>query len=262
MKITALLLPVMCLLPVVAHGGALDDILARGVLRVAVKNEGSLNRAEHNDPAHFQKRGFELDLARAITQRILGDETKAKFETFKRRQRLPAVADGTVDLGISMFSINEEDQALVDFSEPYFEGGLAVVQKGKSTVQKLADLNGMKVVALDEKMNDPAGELQRLAAVHDARIEIERVPAFQEGIDAVESGSADALVSESANLDAYIADGHADLKRSPLLSHKRFAVAVRKGNADLLKIVNEVIADLKKSGRLDAMLKKWKLVSK
>ena len=128
------ILGLLCLVSLaLPAAGNLDAIHARGMLRVAVKNQGSLNRAEHNDPAHFQKRGFELDLAGAIAKKILGDATKLDLKTFKRRQRLPAVADGTVDLGIAMFAINEDDQRRVDFSHPYYDGGLAVVQKSKST---------------------------------------------------------------------------------------------------------------------------------
>jgi putative glutamine transport system substrate-binding protein len=250
----------LCLIPPsLSAAGALDAIHARGELRVAVKNQGSLNRAEHNDPAHFQKRGFELDLAKAIAAKILGSGGKIDLKMFKRRQRLPAVADGTVDLGIAMFAVNEDDQRRVDFSHPYYQGGLAVVQKSKSTVTRLADLNGMKVAALDERMSDPGGTLQRLAAVHGAKIKVMRYRRFEDAVQAVESGDADALVSMNANLDAYIAHGHEDLKRSPLLSHERFAVAVPKGDSALLATVNGVIDNLKQSGRLDAMIRQWKL---
>ena len=250
----------MCLIPPgLSAAGGLDAIRARGVLRVAVKNQGSLNRVEHNDPAHFQKRGFEIELAKAIAAKILGSGNKIDLKMFKRRQRLPAVADGTVDLGIAMFAVNEDDQRLVDFSHPYYQGGLAVVQKSKSTVTRLADLNGMKVAALDERMSDPGGTLQRLAAVHGANIKVMRYRRFADAVQAVESGDADALVSMNANLDAYIARDHGDLKRSPLLSHERFAVAVPKGDAALLAAVNGVIDSLKQSGGLDAMIRQWKL---
>ena len=255
-----LILGLLCLVSLaLPAAGSLDAIHARGMLRVAVKNEGSLNRVEHNDPAHFQKRGFELDLAGAIAKKILGDPAKLDLKMFKRRQRLPAVADGTVDLGIAMFAVNDEDRRLVDFSHPYYQGGLAVVQKSKSTVMRPADLNGMKVAALDEKMSDPGGALQAVAAIHGAKIEVSRYRSFDAAVQAVESGKVDALVSMNANLDAYITDGHGDLKRSPLLSHERYAVAVPKGNPDLLAAVNAVIDGLKQSGQLDAMIRHWKL---
>lgn len=247
------------LTPFISRASGLDRIHARGVLRVAVKNRGALNRAEHNDPAHFQKRGFELELAHAIADGILGPGAKLQLKMFHRRYRLPAVEDGTVDMAIAMFAVNARNRELVAFSRPYYEGGLAVVQVGKSTVRSLKDLNGMTVSALDEKMTDPGGALRKLVEEAGADMKVKRYGTFDDAMKALREGKADAMVSENADLDIYIADGHADLKRSPLLSHESFAIAVRKGSPDLLNAVNRVISRLRESGRLAAMTRKWKL---
>lgn len=245
--------------PMVLAGGRLDEIRSRDVLRVSVKNEGAVTRTEHNDPAHFQKRNFEIELASLIAGRILGDEKKLDLQVFKRRYRLPAVADGTVDVGISMFPVTGENRALVDFSMPYYSGGLAVLQKSGAPIQALADLDGKRIAAMEEKSHDPGGELQALAAAQGATVEIEYVSRFEDGIGMIESGEAAGMVAMHANLDAFIADGHPDYHRSPLLSHEEYAVAVRKGDDDLLAIVNEVIAELKDSGKLATMLAKYQL---
>lgn len=250
----------LSILPVMAlAAGKLDEIRARDVLRVSVKNEGAVTRTEHNDPAHFQKRNFEIELAGHIAKRILGDEKKLDLQVFKRRYRLPAVADGTVDIGISMFRVDEENRALVDFSKPYYSGGLAVLQKAGAPIQTPADLDGKTIVAMEEKSHDPGGELQALAAAQGAKVEIEYVSRFDDGIEMIESGEVAGMVAMHANLDAFIADGHAGYHRSPLLSHEEYAVAVRKGDDDLLAVVNEVIAELKGSGQLAATLAKYQL---
>jgi putative glutamine transport system substrate-binding protein len=253
----------LCLLAGIASaGGELEEIRARDVLRVSVKNEGAVTRTEHNDPAHFQKRNFEIELAGLIAKRILGDEQKLDLQVFKRRYRLPAVADGTVDIGISMFPVTEENRALVDFSTPYYEGGLAILQKSGPSIQTLADLDGKTIAAMEEKAHDPGGELHQLAAAQGAKVNIEYVSRFEDGAEMVESGDADGMVAMHANLDAYIADGHPQFQRSPLLSHEEYAVAVRKGDDDLLAVVNEVIAQLKDSGQLAAMLEKYQLTQR
>ena len=87
-------------------------ILARGKLIVSVKNAGANAQAEHKGPARFEKRGMELELAHAIAARLLGDPRKMEFKMMRKPQRLQAIADGTVDLGISMLRVT----AAVDFS--------------------------------------------------------------------------------------------------------------------------------------------------
>ena len=112
-----------------ANADALERIRARGQLLVAVKNEGNPSRAAHKDPAHFDKRDFELAIARAIAAKLLGSEDRLTLVTFRKPERVPAVADGKVDLAISMLRPTPRNLARVDFSAPYYEAGVAVMQK-------------------------------------------------------------------------------------------------------------------------------------
>src|SRR5437764_12403851 len=67
----AIALVAAALLPAAARADAkLDAIRARGKLIVSVKNDA---QRTHKDPAHQQKRGFEVELARALARHILGD---------------------------------------------------------------------------------------------------------------------------------------------------------------------------------------------
>jgi ABC-type amino acid transport substrate-binding protein len=250
----------LALVPLTAGAaGRLDEIRERGVLRVSVKNEGAVMRTEHNDPAHFQKRGFEIELAGLIAERLLGDASKLDLQTFKQRDRLPAVAAGEVDLGISMFAVTPENEAIVDFSAPYHAGGLAVMQKSAANIRTLEELAGKRIVAMQQRSHDPGGDLEKLAGARGVAVKVERVSSFADGIARIEAGEADGMVAANANLDAFIADGYPDYRRSPLLSRESYAVAVRKGERELLAAVDELIAELRTSGRLAAMTKKWGL---
>lgn len=251
MRWTILALLLSLSLPVAA--GSLDDIRARGVLRVSVKSEGAADRSEHNDPAHFHKRGLEVELAGVIAARILGAGAQPELRLMKRPLRLAAVADGSVDIGISMFAIDAENRALVDLSDPYYTGGLAVMQKGPSTITAAADLDGKQLVVLQQKSHDPAAPLLQDLDARGIRVQVTRVPDFAGGIALIESGAADGMLAPDANLDAWIADGHPGWRRSPRLTQEHYGVAVRKGDQELLALVNAVIADLRADGRLAAM---------
>src|SRR5262249_43402397 len=85
-----------------ASAATVDEIRARGRLVVSLKREGAAAPSVHHDPAHFQKRNFEVALARAIAKKVLGDPERIELKTLPRAVRLFAVADGRVDLCISM----------------------------------------------------------------------------------------------------------------------------------------------------------------
>lgn len=55
-------------------------IRARGRLIVSVKNQGANAQSAHNDPAHFEKRGMELELAHALAARLLADPQKIELK--------------------------------------------------------------------------------------------------------------------------------------------------------------------------------------
>lgn len=255
-RATAAVLCVLLCLPTGAMAvDSLEQIRTRGTLRVCLKNEGGASPSVHNDPAHFQKRDFELELANLIAARILGASAKLEIHTYRRPERLPAVADGLVDIGLSMFAINEADARLVDFSVPYYAGGLAIMHRPGAGIDSVADLDGKVIVAMQKHSSDPGAVLMRLAEVGGAKPTLRRVAGFDEGAALLSSGQANGMVGMHADLDAWIAAGHPEFVRSPLLSHETFAVAVAKGNVELLDVVNEVITELKTSGQLEAMLR-------
>jgi ABC-type amino acid transport substrate-binding protein len=236
-------------------------IRARGRLIVSVKNEGANALAAHKDPAHFEKRGMELELAHAFAERVLGDAQKVEFKMMRKPQRLPAIADGSVDLGISMLRVSVESAQTVDFSTPYFSSGLAVLQTAEGTIQSMADLAGKTLAVIDRNDGDAAVALAAVADGTGPHPVVLKVANFRDAVRALAEHKADALLSEAVNIDVFLARHGQGLKRSPLLTEDRYAVAVAKGNAALLAEVNAVLAELNRSGELAAMAQRAQLPS-
>lgn len=228
-------------------------IRARDRLIVSVKNEGANSQAGHKDPAHFEKRGMELELAHAFAARILGDPQKIELKMMRKPQRLQAIADGKVDLGISMLRITAENALKVDFSTPYFSSGLAALQAADGQIQSKHDLVGKTLAVIERNDGDAAAILAAVADVTGQTLAALKVASFADAVHAIGEHKADALLSEAVNIDVFLARHGGALKRSPLLTEDRYAVAVAKGNRALLDEVNSVLAELAKTGELAAM---------
>ena len=226
----------------------LDRIAARGYAVVSVKNEGRRRQDAHKDPAHFQKRDFEVALAREIAAALPGDPKKLELRMMRRPERLPAVAEGRVDLGISMLRVTPGSSAQVDFSIPYFHGALAALHKPGLKIEKLADLDG-RAVAYIARNDDGAGDLPDSVKPGS----VQEFADFNAAVAALEQGSVEVLISERANIDLYLARSSSTLQRSGALLEESMAVAVQKGNPQLLQKVNATLEALVRDGRLDAM---------
>lgn len=175
-------------------GGKLDQIRARGKLIVSVKND--TNHA-HKDPAHAQKRGFEIELAQAIARRLLGDGARVELRLLARPMRLPMLASGAVDLVISMIPVTADNARQCDLSYPYFSSGLSLLTLAGAPAAALSTLAG-KTVAFRK--------LQRLAVERGIELEVRYYPTFAGAINAVMKGEAAAMGGSFVELDGYRRD--------------------------------------------------------
>lgn len=232
-------------------GPRLAAIRARGRIIISVKNRGPEAADLHRDPAHFQKRDFELALARDITRRIFADDTRMLLKILPRPTRLPALTSGEVDLVISMLAVPAAPAADVAYSHPYLVGGLELMAPVGSMVKGLDDLAGRRVAAVRESVHDPGAELKALATSRRLAVEVVYFANFQQATAAIARGEAVALVSMNANVEAFVGANRGFARVGTLLDRRAYAVAVRRGDDDLLALVDAVIDELSRSGELE-----------
>lgn len=236
--------------------GGLASIRARGKLIVATKNDA---RRPHKDPAHFEKRGFELELAHAIARRLFGDPSRLEVRILSRPVRLPMLAAGAVDLVISMIPVTADNQRQCDFSHPYFASGLSLLLQKGARPLRLADLAGKTIAFRKQSYNRYGDELERLAGARGVALAVRYFATIDEAAAAVARGEVAAMGGDFVDLDAY-RQAHAGFYvDDTLLEARRVAVAVRKGNVELLGLVNATIDELERTGELRRMTQKWHL---
>jgi len=239
-----------------AHADRLAEIRARGRLVVSVKNDA---KHPHKDPAHFDKRGFEVELAHALAGKILGDEAKLELRMLSRPVRLPMVVSGGVDLVVSMIPVTPENAALVDFSHPYFASGLTLMVRAGTPPLTLAALDGKTVAFRKQSFNDYGGELERIAREHGVKVAVRYFPSTATAAGAVARGEVAAMGGNFVDLDAYRKEHAGFVVDASLVEERKVAVAVKKGEPALLAAVDAAIDELRRSGALARLTVKWHL---
>jgi putative glutamine transport system substrate-binding protein len=237
-------------------GGALARIRARGTLIVSVKNDA---KRPHRDPAHFEKRGFEVAISQALARHIVGDPTHLVLKTLPRPARLPMLAAGAVDLVVSMIPMTPENLAQCDFSHPYFASGLSLLLPARAASLRLADLAGRAVAFRKQSFNAYGAELQRIAGEHGLTIEVRYFQSLDLAAQALARGEVIAVGGNFVDLDAYRRGHDGFTVNDTLLEQLNVGVAVKKGEPELLRLVNETIDALRASGELEKLAAEWKL---
>lgn len=230
----------------------IDKIKKAKVLKVGCKEDvpgyGYLN------PATGKHEGLEIEIAKAVSKKIFGKES-VKFTGVTAKTRGPLVDTGEIDLVAATFTVTDERRKLWDFSTIYMQDPVALMVKKSSGIASFKELDG-KTVGVSQ-----AATSQKIfeAAAKEAGITLKfnSYASYPEIKTALDSGRIDAFGVDSSILAGYMED-------SVMLLPERYApqqygIAVKKGNAALLALINETIDELEKSGEMAKIKAKFNL---
>lgn len=232
------------------------------------KDEGTSNKAKSEKvykvgvdttypPFEFKEgndyKGIDIDLINAIAK---NQGFKIELSAMDFGGIIPAMQANQLDVAIAGMSITDDRKKVVDFSTPYFDAGVTVVvNKNNKDIKTVADLKGKKVAVkkgtTGAKFAQDNAEKQGFTVV-----QFNDSPAmFQE----VANGNADALMEDYPVISYAIAQKDLGLKIvGDRLNGDQYGIAVLKGqNSDLLKKIDKGLAELKKDGTYDKIIKTY-----
>ncbi|MCB2036684.1 MAG: transporter substrate-binding domain-containing protein [Ottowia sp.] len=196
-----------------------------------------------------KRTGFDIELVEAMGK-AMGRPIEWVDIDFKGL--IPGLVSRRFDMAVSAIYITDERKKVVDFTEPYYAGGLVVMVKdGNGAIAKPADLAGKKVsVQVGTKSVNFLKEKYPQAQL----VEVEK---NQEMFNLVDIGRADACVTGKPAAYQY-ARTKGGLKVLPeQLTTEEYGMAVRKDLPELTKAANEALAKLKADGTYAKIVAKW-----
>lgn len=230
------------------QGKALEQIKARGKLIVGVKTDyepfGYINEKGENA-------GFEIEMAKALAQDLLGDPGKVEFVSVNSTNRIPYLQTGKIDLVIATMSVTEERAKEVDFSEPYFKSGVQLLVHKDSPIQDVADLKGRKVIVVPGSTGDIGISQQ----VPDA--ELIKLQKTSEAVQALKDGRAEAYAQDNTLLYPIAAQNPEFKVVGKPFAELPWAIAVKKGNTDVVDWVNRNLSKWEQEDLFYQWYKQW-----
>ena len=246
--------------------GATHDVCAQATdsdsAMAAAKKRGRLIVGVKYDYPPFgfvdEKRnvvGFEIDIARTLAARLLGSPDQIDLVEVSGPNRIPFLVTGKVDLIIATLSITPERAKTISFSEPFYTGGYTLmVGKDRSDIKGLNDLSGKQVVITRGSTADAM--LTKLSPPPQQILKMEQI---SELFSVMQAGRADAAMQDVALLKPFVSK-HPEYKLvGGLINEEPWGVGMRKEDREMVKWVNESLAQFRQSGKFDEWLKKWGL---
>lgn len=185
--------------------------------------------------------------------KLIADDNGAtvKVNNMEFDSLLVALTGGQIDAVVAGMTVTEERKEAVDFSDPYFVAKQVMIVKEDSDIAKASDMEGKKITVIQGYTGE--------TAVQEMGYEYE---AFKKGTEAVlelVNGKCDVVVIDSATANQYIKnnEGLKIVEDDEAFASEEYAIAVQKGNTELLEKINASIAKLKEAGTIDELSAKF-----
>ena len=191
--------------------------------------------------------GIDADIARAIGEEM-GMEVKIEDMAFD--SIIPAVTSGKADFGAAGMTVTEDRKKNVDFTDTYATATQVIIVKEGSDIAGPDDLTGKKIGV----------QLGTTGDIYADDIEDAKVERYNKGFEAVQAltqDKIDAVVIDGEPAKEFVAEADGLKILDAAFTEEEYAIAVAKDNDDLLKKMNEALASLKESGKIDEIVAKY-----
>ena len=190
--------------------------------------------------------GIDVEICRAVAKKL---NRPFKAETVDFDSVIPAVISGKADLAAAGITVTEDRKKNVDFSIPYVRTGIVVIYKKSNPFKDKDQLKGKKIGV-------QSGTTSETFVLEQLKQEPERSKSPAEAVAALKSGRVEFVIADIDPAKNCV-KGEADLALSDFITSEEYAVAIRKGQPELLKAIDETITELKKSGQLDQWIRQF-----
>ncbi|HJA89926.1 MAG TPA: glutamate ABC transporter substrate-binding protein [Candidatus Jeotgalibaca merdavium] len=202
--------------------------------------------------AESEIQGFDIDIAKAITDVITGDEANAEFIEVTSKTRIPLIKNGNIDAIIATMTISEERLKQVNFSEVYFAAGQSLLVPENSEINSVTDLTADHTV-IAVKGSTSAINIREYSPNANI-IELEN---YSEAFTALQSGQGDAVTTDNAILLGMMADSPGYRLAGEPFTNEPYGIAINHGQEDFLDAVNDALLTLIENGRYAEIFHHW-----
>jgi glutamate/aspartate transport system substrate-binding protein len=240
--------------------GTLKKIKETGSMTVGHR-DASIPFSYYDDKQ--QPVGFAMDVCARIVDAVKSElklpKIDVKYQLVTSANRIPLMANGTIDLECGSTTNNADRQKQVGFTNTHFLTASRYVSKKSSNIKKIDDLKGKTVVSTSgttniKQLNDVNNEKKLGINVIPANghaeaflmVETDRAVAFV--MDDILLAS---LVASSKTPDAYVISADAFSLPEP------YGIMVRRDDPDFKKVADAATAKLYKSPEIAKLYTKW-----
>ena len=242
-----------------AQEGTLGKIKSSGSITIGHR-DASVPFSYYDD--NQKPIGYAMDLCHRIVDAVKKDlkmkEIKVNYQLVTSANRIPLMANGTIDLECGSTTNNLEREQQVWFTITHFVTANRWIAKKSAKIHSLNDLKGKTIVSTAGTTN--IKQITEINAAQNLGMNIISANGHPEAFQMVETGRAVAFVMDDILLASLAAQS-----RSPKnyeiskqgLSVEPYGIMLRKDDKAFKDVVDRAMTAIYKSGQINAIYTKW-----
>ena len=238
-----------CGKPAAPAGQTLAEIQQRGEITWGADLQGGEPYVYENPDKPTEIIGFEVDIMAGIARRL---GVRSKMVQFTWSALVPSLERGDFDIVMNGLESTAERRDRILLSDPYYVYAETLTVRRGDPVRSIYELRGKKVGTLNQTV------------AHDILLMLQGVePLVYEDNDApyndLAIGRADAVLLDNIIADRYGCKNPALRCLPSDVARGTYVIGMRKGDAALKAAIDAALADMRKTGELEQILRKNKL---
>ncbi|PWR05823.1 glutamate-binding protein [Micromonospora acroterricola] len=185
-----------------------------------------------------QYEGFDIEIGKIIAKGLGVDANNIEWKTTVSNNREPFIQQGTVDLVVATYTINDERKQKVNFAGPYFIAGQDLLVKSDSTIAGPEGLDGKTVCSASG--STPAKRIQS----DYPKARLQQFDSYSKCLPLLENGQVDAVTTDDIILAGYAAQSQFAGKFKVVgktFSTEPYGIGLKKDDKDGCEKVNEIL---------------------
>lgn len=197
--------------------------------------------------------GFDIDMANAISKEI---GVPIEFKPIDWASKESELNSGRIDVIWNGFTMTKERQEKLEFTKPYMDNIQVYAVLKDSGITSADQLKGKRISIQEASTAEAA--LEKDPELKKSFAEVKAYPDLAACFMDLESGRADAVLADSVLIEYYMTKKpNTFVELKTVVSKDTFAIGAKKGNKDLVNLLNFGIDKIIANGEAAKISQKW-----
>jgi glutamate transport system substrate-binding protein len=234
--------------PTFAAGSTMEKLNKAGKITIGTKFDqpGFGLKGLDGKPA-----GFDVEIGKLIAAELGISADKIEWKETPSTVREQVIEQGTVDIVVATYTINDPRKQKISFAGPYYVAGQSILVKADdSSITGPDSFKDGKKKVCSVTNSTPASNIKKYLGNEAQQLVLFDV--YQKCVDALSQGTVDAVTTDNVILLGFISKNEGKYKLAgEKFTQEPYGIGLKKDDKDFRNFINDVLEKIGKDGRYE-----------